>query len=779
MKTFFRTYFNRLIKNSTYSVITILGFSAAITFALLLGIYLKQEFSVNKQQVNSERIYRLTHNMEWAGWAPPIIDWISEKVPEVESGCRIGTSETVVTGLDNQKHITNILFADSTFLQMFSFNLIEGNSITALQHRNNVIISKAYAVRVFGDKSPIGQTISFRNDYSCTVTGVIENYWEDSSFAEADVILNFMDTDRFWMREGFLNSPGTNNFSLFLLEKEHSNLPSQGQKIFETLEAKDFWLIKQGYIKQCRLEPLSETYFSSIQGDGVRRSNKSLLSVLSLVVILVLVLAIINYINLAIAQAEIRVRNMAIRKLVGSTRTQLVFSHIAETTITLFIATAFSFILASACEPLINDILSANIHLANEISLELLLQVLGIIIGIGVISGIIPALIITKQNALQLLKGETKKKGKVSLLQYFICTQFVVVIVLITSALFIQKQTDYLLNQNLGYNTSNIAEFPLNMDSKEYNALKEQLLQIPDVKNVAFVTGSPMDGGNNNSFEYNGKPVSFQVFGFDKAFMDMMQFKITPTGTAYSKDAIYLNRTAIKELDLDDLPTSFKQYEDGDAVDVIGVIEDFTFRPMHMKMGPAKVWQRNESAENPDGAWTMFVEVGSGNPNATMTMVLDTYKKFTGIEAMEYRFMDAIINDWYTTERSTAKAIYYFTILTIIIASMGIFAISVFFMQKRIKEIGIRKVNGATITEICLMLNHGLFKWVVVSLIIATPITYWGMNQWLEKFAFRISLSPTPFLIGGALCAIIVAITVSVNTIKSAKQNPIEALRYE
>jgi putative ABC transport system permease protein len=310
-------------------------------------------------------------------------------------------------------------------------------------------------------------------------------------------------------------------------------------------------------------------------------------------------------------------------------------------------------------------------------------------------------------------------------------------------------------------------------ESGQRQAFRNELKSIPGVEEVSYCMGMPIDGGNNQSFNYNDKPVSFQEFRGDSLYLRIFGIKVNETENAYSKNGVWINQTAVKILELGDNPTEFKYYDN--MTPILGIAEDFNFRSLHVQVGPAII--RQLGAE--EFPWSIVVKINSANIIETVKKIKEKQSEFTGGAPMESGFIDASIDQWYTTEVKRSKLIGAFTLLSIIISSMGIFAMSLYYIQQKIKEIGVRKVNGAKISEVVILLNKDFLIWVLVAFIVASPIAYYAMNKWLENFAYKTSLSWWIFALSGLLALGIALLTVSWQSWRAATRNPVEALRYE
>jgi putative ABC transport system permease protein len=309
--------------------------------------------------------------------------------------------------------------------------------------------------------------------------------------------------------------------------------------------------------------------------------------------------------------------------------------------------------------------------------------------------------------------------------------------------------------------------------ANQKTAFRNLLKTIPGVIDVSFCRGTPVDGGNNQSFNYKGKPVSFQEFYVDSMYFGLMGMKVTRTEAAFSKNGVWLNKEAVKSLDLGDRPVSFRFYDND--LPVLGIINDFNFRSLHTKIGPLIV--RQLGAE--DVPWQIIVKLTGANPIATATRIREEQASFTNGTPMNSGFVDETINQFYTRETKRSKLISAFTLLSIIISSMGVFAMALYYTQQKIKEIGIRKINGAKVIEVMIMLNKDFIKWVVIAFVISCPITIYIMHKWLENFAYKTELSWWFFALSGLLALTIALLTVSIQSWRAATRNPVEALRYE
>ncbi len=766
-----KSFIAHLSNNKLYTFITIFGFATSLSVIILLSFYIKNELTVNSSQRKRAMIYRLSSEQE-GDFATPVGEWLQSKFPEIESFTRTYNSGGIISSKKDIKLKFNYLLADSSFFNIFTFHLISGNKDDALKTSHSIVLTRALARKLFGKESPMGKQVMINTDVACTVTGIVDDISKTSGFKKVDAIINFRCLKDIWGSENILSSYDNCSFGLYFLAKPKTNLPAIAPKVLKLFK-KDFWLYQNGRTKEVKFIPLTQTHSSKIQFEELRQNSKTLIFVLFAIVVIILFLAIINYINLTITQAGLRVKEIAIKKLLGSSKPKLIIQQVGETIVVCMMAFFLAVFLSFLLQPVFNTLFVTRLNLSHELTVSVVMIALSVIILIGLISGIIPAFIITKLNAIEVIKGAFRRKSKGVYSSILISFQYAVVIALLISTAFIARQTRFMQNFNPGFNTKNILWMGNNIEPAQENGLRNQLLAIPGVKRVSFVKGSPIDGGNNNSFTYKNKPVSFQTFTVDSSFFPMMQMKIIPTGVAYSKKGVWLNRTAIKKLELDSLPKSFLFYKS--KLPVLGVVNDFNYRSLREKPGPIIIRQIDTSSY----PWSILVQIQGTDLVSTVDKIRKTYRDFTGGLPVDYEFFDQTLKKWYEGEKRTASIVGYFALLSIVISIMGIYAMSIFYSQQKTKEIGIRKVNGASTSEIIKLLMKDFVKWVVIAFIIAAPIAWYVMHRWLQNFAYKTSLSWWIFALAGIAVLFIAITTVSWQTFTAARKNPVEALRYE
>ena len=766
-----RTYLKHLRRNKMYTIITLSGFAISLAFIILLSIYIQQETSVDQFHRNKDRIYRLAHEGS-ATFAPVIGKTLQEKYPEIESFVSILEGEDIISSNAETHLRIDYLFADSTFFNIFSFPLDEGTPETALKSARSIVLSRSLAHKLFGNESPMGQQILLDKDLQLTVTGVMKDLPKNTHFQKREAIVSLKAMEIIRHIPDIYNFAGQCDYGLYFLAKKNSDLPSRALEILESFK-KNFWLYKQGHVKKLYFEPLTDVYFSESGGPGIKQQSKKRLTILSGLVILILIIAIINYINLTIAQSGCRSKEIVMKKIMGSGKGRLLTQFITESILLCFVAYILSVLTATIMAPLFSNVLNTHLDLSQEFNPHFIAISLLSILAIGTISGLIPAIIITRLNPLEVMKGSTGTSNSGIYAKGLISLQFCIAIILLICATVIWKQTIYMQNYNPGFNKDNLVWMEYGLNKQQKQSFKDQLKTIPGVIDISYTAGSPIDGGNNNSFDYNGKPVGMQIFTVDSAFFNIFDIHAKLTGVAWSIDAALVNRATINILELDSIPKEYKQQNQ--IIPIYGVVNDFHFRNLKEKVSPAVIKFMGPGTT----PWNTFVKIGGKNQMATFKKIKQMHQKFTGGIPPLGGFVDQKINSWYKKEKDTALIITYFTILSIILSVMGILAMSTYYLQQKIKEIGIRKANGASVRQLVIMLNMDFLKWILLAFIIACPIAYSIMSDWLTNFAYTTDISWWVFAVSAILALLVGWITVGWQTYAAATQNPVQALKYE
>ncbi|MCC8173040.1 MAG: hypothetical protein LIO65_01185, partial [Odoribacter sp.] len=423
--------------------------------------------------------------------------------------------------------------------------------------------------------------------------------------------------------------------------------------------------------------------------------------------------------------------------------------------------------------PIFNKLLNTSLSLTYTFSITTIILVLVVITGLGLVAGLIPAYMITRFKTVDIVKGAFARKSKGLYGKSLIAFQYAVTIILLIATFIIVKQAYFMKNYDLGFDKDNVIILENKIRNDRHSALRSEFEKLPGVINVSFVIGNPVDGGNNNSFKYNEKALSFQEFIVDSVFFEMMNLKVTPTGVALSPDAVWLNKTAVRELELEDLPQEV--IIGNNTTPILGVVEDFHFRDLNEELGPVFIKPLYEN----NSIWSILVKIRKDNLKENFDDVKRVYSEFISGNPFEAEFMDQTINSWYEKNERNAQLVGYFAILTIVLAVMGLLAMASYFMQQRVKEIGVRRVNGAMVGEVFSMLVMDFVKWILVAFVVACPIAWYVMKKWLSDFPYRTEINWWIYVLAGMFALIVAVIIISWQSVRVATTNPVNTLKSE
>lgn len=791
----FKVFIRSLRRNKLYSGITIIGLAVALIFVILLTVYVRQEFAIDNFHTNKDRVFHLANEFGY-GYSGPIGPMLQDQFPEIECFTRFSSSGN---GLAEAKNGDKVCFTyaliDPAFFKMFSFPLVEGCPDDVMQERYSMVVTRSFARKLFGNEFPVGKTITMPGNIPVPITGVMEDIPDNTHFRPFDVAVNIAGLSGYWgWNDGdVLEALGISTFDLYLMGKNGTNLTTCAGSFLKCF--KENYPMYQGddAPKNVFVEPLESVYFSSAKG-GNKHNSLGLIWTLGAIGAVILLLAIINYINLTIAQGGMRAKEMSMKKLLGSSRQMLFRQFITESVIICLFAFLIAVGLSLQAEKLFNSLMVADISVASFFTPGIILVGFVVIILVGIIAGAIPAWGITRFDVSEVVKGAFRKKTKGVYSKALICFQYVVAVTLIICTIVLIKQTYFMKHYDVGFRKENIARFSYVLDAGKKEALRNEMMKLAGVKNVAFVCGDPVDGGNNTTFDYEGKQLSFQSLIVDSAFFQMLDLNVVPTGLSnvqgseYSwwtmrngkaermilrQQSVWLSQEAVRQLGLADPPLEFK-YQ-GRMQPVLGIVNDFHIRDLSRKLEPLIITPMQE----PETPWFMLVQLQGADQFATFHEIGEIYKKMSEGVPFESGFIDDQIAQWYEHTERVARMIGNLCLLAVLLSGMGILAMATYFIQQRVKEIGIRRVNGATVREILQMLINGFLKWIVIALFFACPLGYYVMNRWLSAFAYRTTMDWWIFVASGAFALFLATLMIWWRSWRVATSNPVEAVKSE
>ncbi|HYQ57105.1 MAG TPA: FtsX-like permease family protein [Draconibacterium sp.] len=781
--TQFKLMFRNLRRNKLYSAINIFGLALAITLVLLLSSYISNEISVDDFHANKDRVFRVSSD-NIQTFAPPFGQFILDNVTGSESYTRTFVQDGTLT-YNNQKYKSGkCLLVDSTFFTIFSFPLQRGDAINILAEKESAVLSVGYAKKIFGEKDPVGESFEF-NGQHFTVSGIFQDFKDNTHFVKPNIILNYAMLPRLWgnNEEGaqyFLNDYGNSSFGLYVMAHKNSNIKSREEELLT--KAKEFyWIFQNDRNNELSFMPLREVYFNlaSLDYIGTRQGNQKFMNILMIIAISIVLIAAINYINLSITQSVKRAKEVGIKKIVGSKRGSVIRQFLFESTFISFISTIIAIAITLIILPEFNNITYTGFTFLDILNSGFLIRSIIIVFVIGLIAGVIPSLILSGIKSVDIVKGVPSRLRNNLSQRVMVVFQYSVSIALIAVVCFILKQNSFMKNYDLGFDKDNTFSIRMTDDTnKQRNAFSNELRKIPGVKAVSFCQDFPGGPINNNSFVYNDKPQSFDHFRVDTAFFSALgiplknRISVHDNTSGSNKFALVLNQSAVNSLELEPPYTEFKQYDN--VIKISEVVEDLNFRSLYQMPRPT-MFMLSEPA------YSSYVLVrGTGGSLANIVKQAETiFKDFSPSDPIELKFINDALNAAYKKEERSAKIVGYFAIFAILISSLGIFALASYTAQNRKKEIGVRRVNGAKISDVMTMLNKGFIRWVAIAFLIAIPVVWYAMQKWLKNFAYKTNLSWWIFALAGGLALGIALLTVSWQSWRAATRNPVEALRYE
>jgi putative ABC transport system permease protein len=795
-KNYFKTAWRNLKRNKIYAAINIAGIAIGLAAFWLIALYVGDELSYDRFFSNANRIYRISERANWEGGSfnfplspPPLAPSLPANFAEVEQAARIDIEGGGVIKYGNKVIKQNdICFSDNSFFKIFDYSFLYGDALTALQQPQSIVITESLATKIFGDASAaLDQTIYFDNNEPNKITGVIKDIPKNSH-------LQFSGIRSF----GTFDDNSWKNFYLYtyILLKKDADVNAFEKKL-NAFGVKT--IAKEMGIKDYRVElqPIISIHLHS-NLDYELSSNSSISRVYMFIAIgvLILLIALINYMNLSTARSAVRVREIGIRKVVGSSRSNLVGLFISEALLVTFIAAIIAVVLVQSSLPFFNRLSGKDLIIWRFGTLNTVTFIVLFALLTGLLSGSYPALFLSRFKMIPSLKGQLGNMQAGALLRKsLVVFQFVIAVFLISGSFIIYKQMQYVNNKDLGFNKAQVLTFHID-DTKvrgEIPELKHALLQSPLIEDVA-VAGNPIGnndlGGHDFSFEKNGamqqtSQMAKQLY-VDEDFLKTMDVHLLQ-GRNFSKDmptdkpgAILINETLMKELNYTNAVGKKMQYQVNQFTDVshrtiIGVVKDFHIASLQHKIEPLVMMMPPVVNEQDN----LYIKLAKGKTAEGLAYLKDTYAKFDNNNTADFNFLDENFARQYAAEQKQEELSFVFTILAFMIACLGLLGLVIFTTVQRTKEIGIRKVLGASVTSVTVMLGKDFMQLIAIATVVAIPVAWFAMNKWLQDFAYRIDIEWWMFLLPGLIAISVALITVCMQSIKAAVANPAESLRTE
>lgn len=775
-----KSFLNFLGRNKGYTIIDLFGLSVSLMFVILIATYVTDELSTDRYHAHADRIYVLG-NGKYTGSACQIGYRLEEHYPEIEKVCHVITRVFDNTPLQKgDVNLTaNLMLADTTFFNFFNFPLVRGNKDEVLAAKNSAVISESFANRYFAKEDPIGKTIRINDDLSLIVNGVMKDI-NNSVIPYQDVLLRIDNVHTLAGGEGLFgnyNSYGATN--VFVMEREGADISSRSEEIknwFQTF----VWTYERDKSQEINFVPLNELYFWEQTNPygmyTIERGNWQFVMILLSVGLLILLFAVINYINLTVAQTGFRAKEVAVRRLLGSSRKELFTRLIMESTLLTTASFLLGLLLAFFFAPFASDLLQKKIDLAGMITPFNSMIIILLIALIGFIAGLLPAIVISNAKPIEVVRGTFRKQTKMVFSKFFIVFQNTITICLIAASITMFLQVDHLMKASLGYNTVNVidisgTELP---DEQTCYTLMNELKQLASVSRVGAGQGTPFSMGMNYNARYNdGKTISFQIFRCNKEFCNILGFQFLRDNHVSGSSNYFLSERSMKALGLKDDAVECDLSNWG-THPIAGILKDFQLRNILQENSPVIVIM-SENKEELRQPRNILVEV-NGDPYAARQEVAAAYKKLTGMD-FRGKFMDEQIEESFAVQERTLKIVMIFASIAILISMLGLLAMSTYFIQQRLAEVAIRKVFGSENQQILIKLVSTFLMYVGIAFVIAIPIIWHFMRNWLLGYSYRIELYPLIFVIAGLFCLLISFLTVFFQSLWAANTNPVQSLK--
>jgi putative ABC transport system permease protein len=780
---YLKSAFANIYKNKAFSIISISSLAVGMAVCILLLLYVTDELSYDRYHEKADNIYRLCQE-EHPYQAPGTPVVLTESLPEIESYARILPRDEILIEVEEQRFKENfVAWVDASLFEIFSFKNLQGNAQESLKHPNTIVLNETTARKYFGNENAIGKQIIINGEQRCTVTGIIEDIPQNSHF-KFDIFISLANGNELY-GDDWLESWGWWNFLVYFEMQDDFAKTETEAKISKIME--QYSLNPEGPYTQFTIQSLKDIHLHSSHflGDIQPQNSITYVLIFAAIAFLILFIACFNYVNLFTANATTRLTEISVRKSFGASRRKIAMQFNFESMVMFFISFFVALILVRITMPLFNSFSEKMLSFSLLGDIKMILLLLGMMFLISVIAGWYPSMVLSSYSPTEVLRSTRKTSSGFQVKNLFVGAQFTIVIALVACAIIMFKQVNYLENKDLGFDKEAVITAVFDYgDEEKYNTLRNELLGESFVTNVSVASRIPSGSLSNEGYIRTESQTEAYLMPYVHVHYDYFQtLGIEPVqGRLFSeefktdaKESIILNLAAVKKMDIQGDPI-------GEAIRcgwprsnrrVVGVIDDIHFESLYNKIKPV-VYVINY----PD-VYHMIVKVEANDLVVAKQQVSEICQRLYPDEVITFSFLDSILESRYSKDVSTFNLMSFFAGLAIFLACMGLLGVSIFIISRRTKEIGIRKVNGATVPGIIHMLNMGFLKLVAISFIIAIPIVYYGMSRWLESFAFRTSLSWWVFALAGLLTAVIVLSTVSWVSFRAARRNPVEALRYE
>lgn len=781
------TSWRNLLRNKIYAFINIAGLAIGLAVCMLIVLYVGHEYSYDKFHANADRIFYVKSKMKIGNDSLYLTQLpyttsplLQREDPSVEGFLRVRQEQEAIIQNNSNPSVkfaeSNFFFADANFFSFFSFKLKQGNKEQVLNKPFSVVVSQQAAKKYFGNEDPIGKTIRVNNENDFQITGISEKAPSNSSI-QYEFIASLSSLASMAAMKGEQGME-ENSFVTYLLLKDANKIPGVEERL-ATMER-----TRNKLIGRFIGVPLASIRTS----EGGDTANTRYLKVFPFVAALVLLLALINYMSLSTARSTTRSREIGVRKVLGAARTMIAGQFFIESVLYTFIAFVLGYILCTIFQPFFFDFLQIDIDGSFLRNPYILFSFAGLFVITSLLAGVYPSLLLSAYRPVAVLYGKlSKQSGGISVRRFFTVFQFTVSVVLIVCGIVINKQVNFFRHTDTGVNRESIVMIPFSATAaKHYDGLKKDISSLAAVGQVSTALHPLYKGYDmmGTKLANSDQLVLIPVLAVDQNFISLLglKWKIAPRDPLFYNDprAVVINETAMQKLEMDSDPVGKKM---DDESTVAGVLKDFNYASLQNKIEGLCLYvgKDNDTAS----LWAQkggcfFVKT---NPNVSLSRFLSeaktVYERYDNTSPFTYHFLDDAFDAMYKAEDRLLKILTAFTAFTIFIACLGLFGLAAFMVTQRTKEVGIRKVLGASVSQVVMLLSKDFGRLVIISIVIASPVAWWIMNKWLDGFAYRTSISWWVFGASALLTVLLAFITISTQAIKAGRAKPVKSLRTE
>jgi len=774
MNKFLKLIIRTLVRQNRLLIFSVISLTLCLSLIVLTSAYYAYEISCDKYQSRYERIYRLVNtNGNHVRLDEQYYNTLLTGVSGIEKVCRINIFGSMLTSGDALQNINNLIIADSSFFDLFDYTILMGSRRHLLDAPDKIVLSKSLSVKLFGTEDPLGKPVRINMVRTAYVSGVFEDIKEKSHFS-SDAIVSLYTDDLPWAGGNFGNQRGrwkVRIFGYYLLLNESAD---QGNVTDQIKRTYDFpWYSSPPNIE---MQPLSDIFTNSnFKDERISHLNKPLVGLLFSIAFIVMIIAGINYINLNLSNLKAESRIVSILKVYGANRNNIIRHYLISGGLVILLSLFIAVVLSDTLLSYFNRLVGSEVHLDILSDISYLIPFCGVVFILFLSTGLYPALLFSGITPVNLFQGKITGRIRLSSIsRILLLFQFAAAITLIACVMIIFKQITFMKNKNPGFETDYLIKQDFHYSIKPpqiISSYTSELLKNPDILKLTLSDGIPLNINSYSHHEINGHDVKYNNIDCDTSFFNVLGMRLIDGRAFYPSDnrnVCIITEKLARESGFDEpLKEKISDYQ------IIGIIADFHSMSLHQEINGVMFRPKSDYITN------VILRINGTNIPQTISFIEKTWKEFFPEYPFNYQFYDDLVAQQYEKEQKLANSISIVSGLALFLCCLGLLGLVLNLVENRVKEIGIRKVNGARISEVLMMLNRDFLKWVVFAFMIATPIAYYAMNRWLNNFAYKTSLSWWIFVLAGLIVLFITVITVTWQSWRVATRNPVEALRYE